>query len=77
MRTQDTEFYLLRTFRDRMAPLAGSRLPHSELDPLVIEAGQEIVLKLINGHGHSLRGAVGLLYSIVKELDIQPHEVTQ
>ena len=77
MRTQDTEFYLLRTFRDRMAPLAGSRLPHSELDPMVLEAGREIALKLMNNHGHSLRDAVGLLYSIVKELDIQPSEVTQ
>jgi hypothetical protein len=74
MRIHDTEFYLLRTFRDRMAPLAGSRLPHSELDPLVIEAGQEIISKLINGHGHTLPNAVGLLYSIVKELDIQPQE---
>jgi len=74
MRIHDTEFYLLRTFRDRMAPLAGSRLPHSELDPLVIEAGQEIISKLINGHGHTLPNAVGLLYSIVKELDIQPLE---
>ena len=77
MRTQDTEFYLLRTFRDRMSPLAGSRLPHSELDPMVLEAGREIALKLINNHGHSLRDAVGLLYSIVKDLDIQPQEVTQ
>jgi hypothetical protein len=60
-----------------MAPLAGSRLPHSQLDPLVIEAGQEIISKLINGHGHTLPNAVGLLYSIVKELDIQPQEQTQ
>ena len=77
MRIQDTEFYLLQTFRDRMAPLAGSRLHHSQLDPLVIEAGREIVLKLINGHGHTLPNAVSLLYSIVKELDIQPQEQTQ
>jgi hypothetical protein len=44
---------------------------------MVLEAGREIALKLINNHGHSLRDAVGLLYSIVKELDIQPQEVTQ
>ena len=77
MKINETEFYLLRTFRERMAPLAGSRLPHSELDPLVLEAGREIALQLINGHGHSLPNAVGLLYSIVKDLDIQPQEVTQ
>jgi len=45
--------------------------------PEALEAGREIALQLINGHSHSLRGAVGLLYSIVKELDIQPSEVTQ
>jgi hypothetical protein len=71
MKIQNTEFFLLRSFRDRLAPLVGASLSKADLNKAITDAGAlTLVDALEEKHGYDRVDAVCLMVSVLNELQL-------